>query len=270
MEFKLANYLRDEFLENFTVTEQTLELINDFLTEREISTNKKLGENPADNDNSLLLNYVIRFDNRGYKPNEFADLQKHYAQANNVERIIFTLDSNLSVKTNRLHGAHFEIRIDSNDPKNTYIQVSADDSDVVDSVFCGLLEIIKKGKNKNWLVRNTWSQLLVQIVGVILGFVLSLIAGLQASPHINIENSFVITFLFAFLIFSNTWGFINQQILRFLEYSFPNVKFVRQGKSSLSWLAQAFVGGIFVAITLLVLSNVFGWVGSILGQYIGA
>jgi hypothetical protein len=266
----LANYLRDEFLENFSVTEQTLEQINDFLTEREINTNKKLKEAKAKPDQELLLSYIIRFDNRGYKPAEFSELKKHYSQANSIERIIFTLDSAQSVQTNRTYGENFEIRIDAKDPKNTYIQVSSDDSDAVDSVFCGLLEIIKKGKNKNWLVRNTWSQLIVQIVGVVFGFILSLIAGLQISPHINIENSFVITFIFAFLIFSNTWGFLNEQILRFLEFSFPNVRFVRQGKSSLNWLSQAFVGGVFVAITLLIISNVFGWLGSILGKYIGA
>lgn len=269
MEFKLANYLRDEHLENFSVTEQTLEQINDFLTEREVSTNENLKEGGTEDDQLLLLNYIIRFDNRGYKATEFSELQKYYNQANSVERIIFTLDSNLSAKTNRLYGSYFEIKIDAKEPKNTYIQVSSDDRDAVDSVFCGLFEIINKGKNKNWLVRNTWSQLIVQILGVVFGFALSLIAGLKASPHINIENSFVITFLFSFLIFSNTWGFLNQQILRFLEYSFPNVRFSRQGKSSLNWLAQTLVGGVFVAITLLILGNVFSWVGSLLGQYIG-
>jgi len=270
MEFNLAKFLRDGYLENFTVTEQTLEQINDFLTERETATNQKLQQEEAEDDQLLLLNYIIRFDSRGYKPNEFSDLKKYYAQANNVERIIFTLDSNQSVNTNRLYGTHFEIRIDAKDPKNTFIQVSSDDGDAVDSVFSGLMEIINKGKNKNWLVRNTWSQLIVQILGVAVGFVISLIAGLQAAPHINIENSFVITFLFAFLIFSNAWGFINQQILRFLEYTFPNVQFSRQGKSSLHWLSQAFVGGIVVAATLLMLGKVFNWVGEILGKYIGA
>jgi hypothetical protein len=270
MEFNLAKFLRDEFLENFTVTEQTLDQINDFLTERETVTNQKLGQEGAEANQLLLLNYIIRFDNRGYKPNEYSDLKKYYAQANNVERIIFTLNSTQSVNTNRLHGTHFEIKIDAKDSKNTYIQVSSDDGDAVDSVFCGLLEIIKKGKNKNWLVRNTWSQLIVQVLGVAVGFVISLIAGLQATPHINIENSFVITFLFAFLIFSNAWGFINQQILRFLDYAFPNVQFSRLGKSSLHWLSQAFVGGIVVASTLLLLSKTFSWIGAILGQYIGA
>ncbi len=265
----MAKYLRDEHLKDLTITEQTLDQINDFLIEREISTNEKLESEGAEDTELLLLNYIIRFDNRGFKPNEYSELKKYYAQANKVERIIFTLDSTVSVNSNRLHGTHYEVRIDSQDPNNTSIQVSSDDGDAVDSVFCGLLEIINKAKNRNNFVRNTWSQLIVQIFGVVTGFVLSLIAGIQAAPHIKIENSFVITFLFAFLIFSNAWGFINQQILRLLEFSFPNVKFTRAGKSSFHWLAQTIVGGIIVAFTLFIIGGAFDWVGSVLGQYVG-
>jgi hypothetical protein len=260
----LANFLRDGYLENITVTEQTIEQINDFLKEREFSYNQKFKTEHAKKQ-ALELNYIIRFDGRGFKLNDFSELKKHYAQANEIERIIFTLSS-----TDNNDETSFEVRIDSKEPKNTLIQVSSDDGDAVDSVFCGLFEIINKGQNKNGFIRNTWTEFLVQILGVIFGFTISLIAGLQAAPFIKIENAFVITFLFAFLIFSNSWGFINQQLLRFLHYSFPNVKFSRQGKSSLHWLSQALVGGIVVAITILVLGRSFSWLGSMLGQYIGA
>lgn len=266
----MAKFLRDEYLKNITITEQMLDLIDEFLTERETITNEELEKSKAQDNQYLILNYIIRFDNRGYKLNDFSDVKKYYAQATNVERIIITLDSTESVNTNRLYGTHYEIRLDSKDPNNTYIQVSSDDGDAVDSVFCGLMEIVKKCNNHNGKIRNTWSQLLVQIFGVATGFVMSLIAGLKIAPYVKVENSFVITFLFAFLIFSNAWGFINQQLLRYIDYSFPNVKFSRQGKSSLHWLSQALVGGIVVAFTLLIISNAFDWVGKILGEYIGA
>jgi hypothetical protein len=264
----LAKYLRDQHLKNITIDEETLDLIDEFLSERELTTNKELDASGANEDESLLLTYIIRFDNRGYKLNEFTDIKKYYSQATKVERVIFTLDSGLSEKTNRLYGAHFEIRLDATDPNNSYIQVSSDDRDAVDSVFGGLLDIIKKKQNKNHLVRNTWSQLLVQIFGVSAGFVLSLIASLKISPNLEIENSFVITFIFAFLIFSNAWGFINQLILRFLDYTFPNVRFNRAGKSALHWLAQAVVGGLVVALALLLIGSIFEWVGEILGHYV--
>ena len=264
----MAKFLRDQYLKNVTVTEQTLDLINEFLEEREESTNQDLDNIGAHSDHKLLLNYIIRFDNRGYKLVDFSDVKKYYSQATEVERVIFTLDSTESVKTNRLYGTHFEIRLDSRDPNNTYIQVSSDDGDAVDSVFCGLIDIVSKFNNQNGKIRNTWSQLMVQVLGVAVGFTLSLIAALKTAPFFKFENSFVITFLFAFLIFSNAWGFINQQILRYIDFSFPNVKFTRQGKSTLHWLSQALVGGIVVAFTLLIIGSAFEWVGKVLSEYV--
>ena len=265
----MAKFLRDEYLKNITITEEMLNLIDEFLVDRKISTNEELERNEAQDNQYLVLKYIIRFDNRGYKLNDFSDVKKYYKQATNIERVIITLDSTESVNSNRLCGSHYEIRLDSKDPNNTYIQVSSDDGDAVDSVFSGLMEIVKKFNNQNGKIRNTWSQLLVQILGVATGFVISLIAGQKIAPYVKVENSFVITFLFAFLIFSNAWGFINQQLLRYIDYSFPNVNFSQQGKSSLHWLSQALVGGIIVAFTLLIISNVFEWVGKILGEYIG-
>lgn len=264
----MAKFLRDEFIKNVTVTEETLCLVNDFLSEREATINAELDRNQAEQRERLLLTYIIRFDGRGYKLNDFDDVKKYYAQAIRVERMIFILDSALSEKSGRQYGTHFELRLDNKDQNNTYIQVASDDGDAVDTSFCGLKEIIGNYRNNNWIVRNTWSQLLVQIFGVALGFVLSLIAALKISPHLSIENSFVITFIFAFLIYSNAWGFINQQILLFLDYSFPNVSFSRKGKTALHWLAQALVGGVIVALTLLVISKAFELVGKILGEYI--
>jgi hypothetical protein len=264
----LAKYLRDQHLKNITIDEETLDLIDEFLSDRETIKNNEPDASGANGDEKLLLTYIIRFDNRGYKLNEFADIKKYYSQASKVERLIFTLDSDLSAKTNRSHGSHFEIRLDAIDPNNSYIQVASDDRDAVDSVFGGLLDIIKKKQNKNYLVRNTWIQLLVQILGVSAGFVLSLIASLKISPNLEIENSFVITFIFAFLTFSNAWGFINQQSLRFLDYTFPNIRFNRVGKSALHWLAQTLVGGIVLALVLLLVGSIFEWFGEVLSHFV--
>lgn len=264
----MARFLRDEFIKNVTITEETLCLVDEFLSERETTINDELDRIQAKSEERLVLTYIIRFDGRGYKLDDFEEVKKYYAQANNVERVIFILDSEVSERTAKQYGTHFELKLDNKEQNNTYIQVASDDGDAVDTAFCGLKDIIGNCSNKNWIVRSTWSQLLVQIFGVVFGFVLSLIAGLKISPHLNIENSFVITFIFAFLIFSNAWGFINQQILRFLDYSFPNISFSRKGKNVLHWLTQTLVGGIIVALTLLIISKAFEWVGKILGEYI--
>jgi len=43
---------------------------------------------------------------------------------------------------------------------------------------------------------------------------------------------------------------------------------VQPNKNSLHWLAQALVGGLVVAFTLLIISGIFEWVGKILGQFV--
>lgn len=106
----MAKYLRDEHLKNITINEQSLELVNSFLIERGISINREIEQANGSKDDILLLTYVIRFDNRGYKLTDFNDVKKYFSQANKVERIIFTLDSNTSERTNRMYGTHYEIR----------------------------------------------------------------------------------------------------------------------------------------------------------------
>ncbi len=93
------------------------------------------------------------------------------------------MDSNQSEATNKMYGTHFEVRLDSNDPNNCYIQAASDDGYVVDSVFCELMDILKKCQNRNGMIRNSWSQLLVQIFGVA--------AGVEIAPHLNIDNAFL-------------------------------------------------------------------------------
>lgn len=265
----MAKFLRDEFLKNITFDGRCLDQINSFLIQRLLDFNKEVKAREGNDTEVMIPTYIIRFDNRGYKLNEFSEVKKYFDLASSVERIIFTFDTALSEKSNRMYGTHYEVRLDANDGNNSNIQVASDDSDAVDAVFNGIMDIVSKGGNKNGYIRNTWSRILVQVLGVAIGFFISLIAALKISPYVKIENSFVITFLFAFIMFSNAWGFINQQLLRFLDYSFPNIRFVQSGKSSLHWLIQAIVGGVVVALTLYFISSSLGWVGRVLGPHIG-
>lgn len=270
----MSQFLRDIKISNVNVTEHTLRAINDFLSEKQRSVNQLVNaaaiSEQEKSDQRLVLFYVIRFDNRGYRLYDPQEAFRFYQQASHVERVIFTLDSSQSERTNRMYGTFCELRLDVNDPNNCNIQVSSDDGDAVDSMYNGLLEIIGKSRNFSGWARTTWTQLLVQIFGVASGFVLSLVAAIKTAPYLKIDNAFVLSFIFAFLIFSNAWGFLNQQILRLINYSFPNIRFSREGKSSLGWLTQAVVGGLLVALFLFLFGQLMGWVGSILGGFIAA
>ncbi|MCF9448072.1 hypothetical protein [Vibrio parahaemolyticus] len=264
----MGTFLRDQHIKNVSVNEELMQQIDDFLSDRGRSTNEVLEEKGAVEDDCLLLNYVIRFDNRGYKLSNFSDVKKYYSQASKVERIVYTLDSNRAVFSNKQQGTSIELRLDSNDPNNTYLQISSDDGDLVDSVFCGLLEIIKKYQNHNGKIRNAWTQLLIQILGVGLGFVASLLITLKVYPFVKIENAFVITFLFTFLIFSNAWGYINQQLLNLVNRLFPNIRFIRAGRYRWTWVWQSLVGGLIVAFALLIINGILDWVINILRAYV--
>ncbi|KKA44208.1 hypothetical protein [Salinivibrio sp. KP-1] len=264
----MGTFLRDQHIKNVSVNEELLQQINDFLSDRERSSNEVLEEKEAVQEDFLLLNYVIRFDNRGYKLTDFSDVKKYYSQASKVERIVYTLDSNRAVFSNKQQGTSIELRFDSNDPNNTYLQISSDDGDLVDSVFCGLLEVIKKYQNHNGKIRNAWTQLLIQILGVGLGFVASLLITLKVYPFVKIENAFVITFLFTFLIFSNAWGYINQQLLNLVNRLFPNIRFIRAGRYRWTWVWQSLVGGLIVAFALLIINGILDWVINMLSAYV--
>ncbi len=269
----MARFLRDIRVSNLSISENILQLIHELLVERCIAANAAVDQQEGLTaeqraNQKLSLFYVIRFDNRGYRLHDANEAMRYFQQATEVERIIFTLDSAQSERTGRNYGTYFELRLDANDANNCYIQASSDDGDAVDSVYNGLLEILEKGKNKNGWVRNTWTQLVVQVLGVGLGFLISLIAAIKTAPHLKVENAFVLTFIFVFLIFSNAWGFINQQILTLLNYSFPNIRFIRQGKVGVHWIVQALVGGLLVAFFLFIFSLIMGWLGGVLGAYV--
>jgi hypothetical protein len=268
----MARFLRDIRVSNVTISENILQLVHDLLVDRCSAYNAAIDQQDLTNtvkaDEKLYLSYVIRFDNRGYRLQDTNKALRYFQEASEIERIIFTLDSAQSERTGRNYGTHFELRLDAKDVNNCFIQASSDNGDVVDPVYNGLLEIIRKGKNNNGWVRDAWTQLVVQVLGVGIGFVLSLIAAIKTAPNLNVENALVLTFIFAFLIFSNTWGFISQQILRLLNDSFPNIRFERQRKAGIHWLVQTLVGGLLVAFFLFIFGQTMDWLGGVLGAYV--
>jgi hypothetical protein len=217
-----------------------------------------------------FLSYIIRFDNKGYRVFDLDSLLNYFRQAHYVERIAFTLESVASIRTNRNIGSVMELQLDQRDPNRCLLMVTSDDKDWVDSSFSAVNDVISKCKNINGFARSPWTHLVIQLVGVLLGFVASLWVGTQIAPNLKIENAFLISFLLALLIFSNLWAYVNLRLQSLVNSTFPNLKLYRPKPDRMHWLMQAIIGGVVVAFTIYLLNLLFSYAGEILGSFIGA
>jgi len=262
----MAHFYRDQIVINTTISKDDLIQLNTAFESQRAELNE--GIENTDPDKWALYYYVIRFDNKGYRVFTFEELLNYFKQAKYVERIIFTVETLESVRTNRNTGSYIELRLDEKEPNNSNLVTTSDNSNWVDSSFCAVKEVLEKCKNNNGYIRNSWALLFVQIIGVIIGFGFSLWAALYISPKLNIDNPFIISFIFVLLIFSNIWTYLNQVIVRSIDKLFPNMKFYRVAKNRLHWLMQAIVGGVAVAVTLYFMSTLLSYIGEILAAFI--
>jgi len=248
----VAHYLRDERISNLSINADSLAQLSAVFADRAATLNANVPEIDSGSDRAFLT-YVIRFDNKGYRVFSLEDLLRYFQLAKEVERVLFTVETGESLRSNRQAGTYLELRLDENDPNTCFITVTSDDKDWVDASFAAVHDVLIKCKNMNGWTRTAWTHFGVQIVGVTLGFIFSLWAAAKIAPKLAIDNPFILSFLFVLLIFSNVWTYLNQRILWVLNTAFPNMKFYRPDKERLHWLMQALVGGIVFAIVMFVL-----------------
>lgn len=263
----MAHFLRDQQITSVSVTEENLVQICSVFASRVAMLNANVHDNDGVDKRAFLI-YVIRFDNKGYRVFSVDDLLMYFHQAKLVERVLFTVETGESLQTNRQIGSLMELRLDEKDPNTSFLTVTSDDRDWVDASFAAVQDTLAKCRNRNGWVKTAWTMFGVQLVGVTLGFILSLWAAAKIAPRLSIENSFVFSFLFVLLIFSNTWTYLNQLILRMMNSAFPNIKFVRPDKERLHWLFQAVVGGAVGAAVLYALGQATTFLVDILGTLV--
>ncbi|PAS37594.1 hypothetical protein CGT69_18235 [Vibrio cholerae] len=264
----MGRYLRDESIKNITVDESVLKDISDEFLLRAISINEKLTEQEKSSGQLQFVSYVLRFDRKGYRFYSIDEFLKFYKTAKKVERVVICMESQQSKNTGREFGYHSEFRFDVNDQNNCWLAVSSEDKDWVESAYSSYRDIIARIKNKNGFIRTQWTTLLVQIGGVILGFIISLVLAKKISPLLSVDSPFVVSFVFLLLIYSNLWMYLNQLVLKGIDLTFPNVRFQRQNAYVLHWTVQAVVGGVIAAVVLYFIGLVMAQVKDILMSFI--
>jgi len=263
----MAHFLRDQQISNVSLTEDNLVQIGSAFEVRAVMLSANIPDNDG-GDKQAFLTFIIRFDNKGYRVFSIEDLLMYFRQAKSVERVLFTVETGESLRSNRQIGTFMELRLDEKDPNTSTLAVTSDDKDWVDASFAAIQDVMVKCQIRNGWVRTAWTMFIVQLVGVTLGFILSLWAAAKIAPMLAIENSLIFSFLFVLLVFSNTWTYLNQLILGAMNSAFPNIKFVRRDKDRLHWLLQAIVGGVVGAIVLYVLGQAAVFLVDILGTFV--
>lgn len=260
----MARFLRDVRISNVSINEDSIVQLSEVFAARARPL-QEAAEAKGNEDGKTFLTFILRFDDKGYRIFSIDELLHHFRRAKDVERLIITIETVASLKTNRVTGDHLELKLDKKDENNNLLSVTSDDSDWVDSSYSAVHEILAKCKTRHGWARSAWSALGIQILGVMGGFGLSLWAASRISQKLTIENAFIITFLFALLVFSNVWGYVNNIVLRYVHKVFPNIQFYRPDKDRVNWFMQAVIGGVAATLAAYLFGGLFSYIGDFLG-----
>lgn len=267
----MAQYLKDEQLENVTVDEDVLSRIIDALFAQMASMPEFLhgqqNQNPQALDAMLIM--TIRFDGKGYRVFSKEVLLNYFSAATNVERVIFELCSMRAIP-NKAVGSYLELRLDANEVSPSHLVSTSDNENWMNASFGAVREILNTCRNKYFLAKNPLVELILQVFGVFACFLFSAWAATLIAPSLNIENPFLMSFVLVLLVVSNLWGYVSLRLKAQIARVFPKISFFRPRKNRLHWILQAIVGGLIAALVLYLLGQAFTYMGRVLGFFVDA
>ncbi|SFU61013.1 hypothetical protein SAMN05216350_103118 [Polaromonas sp. YR568] len=194
------------------------------------------------------LSFILRTETLGVRLDTVGEFTQAFLAAPRVDWITANFESGLLQDTYKKEGSSFDVRLDRTDASMCFIAVASDNEQWAASTFLMMQEAVKPLRNRHYLIRNAFTQMLIQVAGVIAGVGLSLWGALKLEPWLKLPNAFVFVFVIFLLLFSNIWGPLNHLILRLVDRGFPNVRFIQKGKEHWHWVPQALVGGTIAAI----------------------
>jgi hypothetical protein len=298
----MGQFLRDQRLRSLNLDEAALDKLNDVLVARVAAWNAALNANagaanppappigqPAAQAalaiqaqqaahaaqaaqvarQRAFLYYIIRFDDKGYRFVDFADVKKHYSTANMVERIIFVVESLEHRQSSGMFGTQAELRLDGKDANLCHLQVQADDKGWVDATFAAIADTLGQQRNWSGWARTPWTAAAIQLFGIVVVFIVAVAAAAIMAPHLAVENAFAVSLVFTLLILSNVWTYALGQIARVIDLAFPNLRFERKDKDE-HWLVRLLrwaVLSIVAAFALFIGRNLLDFAGSILSAF---
>lgn len=196
----MSDYLKDSFIPYLTIGRDELEAINS-----DLQTIVNETSTYGDNEKLTLNQYTLRYDGMGIVIKNYSEIKRCFETGKTIERIIFDFSSVNNLLNNK--GKRIKILLDASNSAQCYLVVSDDDEKWVDNIFKRLSLRLAQYENHNDITRNPFTELLIQLFGVVAGFSFCLIAASLLSPLLKVKYSFFVLFIGFLLIFSNLWAY---------------------------------------------------------------
>ena len=232
----MSDYLKDKNISYLTIQGLDLDKLN--------SDVQVILQEALPSDNTLHIEYLIRYDGIGVIRKDYAEVKKCFDIAKKIDRIILNLKNKESYLSK---GKDIEIRLDSSNFNNCYLKVADDDEAWVEKHFKTLSSRLDKFKNKNSIVYSPLTNLAIQLFGILSGLFLSFISAKLLTSQVQIQHSFFIFFIGIFLVFSNLWTYILFNINEARIKIWPFVSF---NKKPLGIIGQSIIGLIITSIVV--------------------
>ena len=245
---RMGNFVRDLQIKNVSLDLRRVDELCEVVESLFLELNDAAGYPPSPYQLPIFT-YIIRHDGQGDRVYSRSDLMDRFSRANIVEKLIITLETMESTKTNRKDGVCIEMVFDNSNP-NCFLTVSADSSRLCGAAFGMLSNLLRKYRTRYGVVRSTVFQIMIQLTGVTLFFILSISLGKRFGGYVASPNGFILVVAFTLLMCSNVWSFLLPVLQRGLSAVFPSIEFISEGRQFWHWTVQAVVGAVISGMVL--------------------
>lgn len=247
----MGKFLIDEKIEACTITADAIKRIDAELKDILQQYNK------GQEETSVRLLYLIRFDGKGYIVDNIDSLLKYFSDAQQVERVLFEISETTTTSNEKIISIYL-----NNDFQNPSIfSVTNENKEWTEGTFYRLKEVLNKYKNSYLWIRDWKVEALVQITAVLLMFFGALYLATKTSSIFNVEHSFLIAFIGWLLLFSNCWTYTMLNLRTLMAKLFPVVAF-KENKLK-KYVINALLTVIVVPFVIWILANIVRYLQTI-------
>lgn len=242
----MGNFLIDEILDSYTITDKALRRIDKELQEIVTQYNK-------DNHNAKIY-YLIKFDRKGYIVDNIETLLQYFEDAQEINTIYLEVTETTDWHREQIISLKF-----NNDSSDTSVfTVTNNQKEWTEATFYRLKNIISKYKNKSYIFRDWKFEALLQISAVLILFIGSLYLAQKTYVFLSVDHPFLIAFVGWLLLFSNLWTYTMLNIRALIKKFYPFISFKENRTKTY----------LFRIFWTIILAPFFIWALSILSQYL--